>query len=289
MQDKMVYFNNMVETFKLFRRNWQIIIPSFLGFFLSVFFALVFVYLNDLFPIILRDPSELFVGGGLSEIAKKISAVLITKSHWVKIIGTFVGFVFANFLAGSSLISTKFFMINEASKGKKTNVVEAFFKGSKFYWRVIEMRVMVFLLILVFSAILGLPLFLLSKYFSSSSFLIALSVVIILLVIRLILLFRYPILFREDLRAIPSLVKSMRLLKENLRYIVGIWLISLGSVFAVSLLFEFFKVFTNDSFYGLAFLPFVLISLYVIKELVMVFVNTWVDIFLFLSYLKIRK
>ena len=72
----MVYFDNLHKSLNIFSRNWKIVVPAFFGFLMSMGFALIFIYINNLFPLLFRDPSGLFVSGGLSAIAKKISSVL---------------------------------------------------------------------------------------------------------------------------------------------------------------------------------------------------------------------
>ncbi|MCD4759941.1 hypothetical protein K8R33_03565 [archaeon] len=284
----MVYFYNIVKSLSLFRKNWKIIVPSLMAFLTSLVFALIFIYMNGLFPVLFRDPSSLFVSGGLAAIAKKISSVLITQSQILKIVLSLAGFVIANFFVGSGLIAMKFSMIDRAAKGKKISLRKSIFGGSKYYWRVIEMRVMVFILILILSLVLSLPLFILSGYISSSSFLVAISVILILLLIRLLLLFRYPILFRENVRAVSALTKAMDLFKSKTKYLMSVWGISIVLLFVAGLFSEFFRIVIMDAFYGAVGLSVILIVFYFIKEIVLVFVNAFIDIFLFVSYLKVR-
>ena len=285
----MVHFDSLHKSLGIFSRNWKIVVPAFFGFLMSTGFALIFIYINNLFPLIFRDPSGLFVSGGLSAIAKKISSVLITQSHIMKIIISLIAFFVANFFVGSGLIAIKFTMINDVLKKKKINLVRAFFKSGKYYWRVIEMRVMVFILIIILSLVVGLPIFILSSYLGGSSFMGAVLVILVLLLIRLILLFRYPILFKEDVGVSPALIKSMSFFKSKLKYVFSVWLIIIGLLFVVSILSEFGRVVISDLFYGFASLSVILIIFYLIKELALVFVNTFIDIFLFVSYLKCRK
>jgi hypothetical protein len=286
---KMVYFDSLHKSLSVFSRNWKIVVPSLFGFLMASAFALIFIYINNLFPLILRDPSGLFVSGGLSAIAKKISSVLITQSHLMKIIISLIAFFVANFFVGSGLIAVKFTMINDVLKGKKVGLVKAFFDSGKYYWRVIEMRVMVFIFIIILSLIVGLPIFILFSSLGGSSFMAAILVILVLLLIRLFLLFRYPILFRDDVGVSPALIKSMGLFKSKTKYVLSVWLIIIGLLFVVSILSEFGRVVIGDLYYGLASLAIILIVFYVIKELILVFVNTFIDIFLFISYLKRRK
>lgn len=285
----MVHFDNLHKSIGVFSRNWKIVVPALFGFLMSTGFALIFIYINNLFPLIFRDPSGLFVSGGLSAIAKKISSVLITQSQIMKIIISLIAFFVANFFVGSGLIAIKFTMINDILKKKKIGLVKAFFDGGKYYWRVIEMRFMVFVLIIILSLIVGLPIFILSSYLGGSSFMAAVLVILVLLLIRLILLFRYPVLFREDIGVSPALVKSMGFFKSKTKYVFSVWLFVIGLLFVVSILSEFGRVVIGDLFYGLTSLSIILIVFYLVKEIFLVFVNTFIDIFLFVSYIKRRK
>jgi len=286
----MVYFNNVHKSLKVLFSNWKILIPSLAALFMSLFVSLVFIYMNDLFGVILKDPSSLFVSGGLSMIAKKVSAVLITKSQIIKLLLSLVGFIMANFMAGSSFIAMKYVMIESAINGKKIGVKKSFYEGTrKYYWKVIEMRVMVFVLIVILSLILSLPFFIFSKYFGGYSMLVALGVISVLLLIRLILLFRYPILFKEKLHAIPALSRAIELFNKKRGYVFNSWFISVFVIFLFSVFFEFIRVFMSDPYYGVKVGAVFLLVFYLIKELIMAVVGMFVDVFVYVSYLKVRK
>ena len=285
----MVYFKRIYESLKVLKNNWKIIIPSLYAFILTLVLTLIFIYVNDLFRVVFSDPSNLFIAGGISAIAKKISAVLLTQSQMLKIIISLAVFVMTNFFVGSGLIAIKFAMIDDALKNKKISLKRSFFGGINRFWHVVEMRFMVFVLIVILSLILSLPFFILSNYFGKISLLVSISIITILLLIRLLLLFRYPIMFKDKKSPISSLIHSMSIFKNKTGYVFTIWLISITAIFVVSLFSELFRVYLSDTFYGLSALAVILISFYVLKELLMVFVNTFVDVFLFVSYAKVRK
>ncbi|MBT3407187.1 hypothetical protein HN415_00735 [Candidatus Woesearchaeota archaeon] len=285
----MVFFENLLKSGKLLKHNWKLVIPSFLGMLMGIGFALVFVVMNDLISLISSDPSSLFISGGITAMAKKVSSVLINQSQIVKIVLSLIGFIIANFLAGASLIGMKYSMIKDSLNNKKTPLIKSFFKGTKYYWRIVEMRVMVLMLIVTLSILLSFPFFLLSKYWGENSIFILLSVILVLLVIRLILFFRYPIMFKDGLRAIPSLTKSMKVFKRHTKYVFSTWVISIFIVFFVNLLFDFVRINIVDYFYYLIEFVILMIGFYVLKELLMVIINTFIDIFSYVSYLKCHK
>lgn len=284
----MVHLDTLVKTIKFVKNNWKIAIPSIAAFLLTLIFGLIFIYINNLFPILLRDPSGLFVTGGISTIAKKISSVLITQSELLKISLSFIGFIFANFLAGSSLIATKYYMIDSASKSNNVGLKEGFLGGSRFYWRVIEMRIMVFILIVVLSLVISLPLYFLSSVLDKT-ILVIVSVIIVLLLMRLILLYRYPVLFRNNIKPIPALNNAMALFRSRTKYSAYVWLISLGILFISTLGFEFLRISISDIFYGVSSFSVILISLYFIEELFMALIGTIIDVYVYLSYLKVQN
>ena len=285
----MVYFANFHKSMSLFKRNFKIIVPGVLALLMSLGFSLVFILINDLAPVILRDPSSLFIAGGLSALAKKISSILITHSQLLKIGLTLAGFFVANFFAGSTLVGMKFSMINDAIRGKKLKLKNSFFKGMTYYWQIVEMRVMVFILIVLLSLILSFPLFIIARYTGGNSLIVLLSVIIILLLIKFLLLFRYPVMFKHNVRAIPALNKSMTFFKKYIRYTFVVWFIIVFFIFAASVLFDFLRSVISDYFYNFAGWAVLLLIFYVIKEFAMVIVNTLVDIFGFISYVKHRK
>ncbi len=274
----MVYFENFHKSLSLFRNNVKITVPGIWALLMGLAFSFFFILINDLVPVLLRDPSSLFIAGGLPAVAKKISSILVTH-----------GFFIANFLAGSTLIGMRFSMINDIVKGKKIGLRKSFTKGMLHYWPVVEMRVMVFIFIVLLSLLLSLPLFIISNYIGDSTLIVVASVIAILLLIKLLLLFRYPVMFRHNLRAVPALTKSMAFFKKYIRYTFIVWLITVFLIFAASVLFDVVKDMISDYFYTFAGWAVILLVFYVIKELAMVFVNTFVDLFGFVSYVNRKK
>ena len=285
----MVFFENVFESGKLLRKNWKLIIPSLLGMLMGIGFALVFIVMNDLISLISTDPSSLFIAGGISAMAKKVSSVLINQSQIIKIVLSLLVFVMANFMTGSSLIGMKYSMIKDTMNNKKTPLIKSFFKGTKYYWRIVEMRVMVLVLIVILSILLSFPFFILSRYFGESSIFVLLSVILVLLVIKLILFFRYPILIRNGLRAIPSLTKAIKIFKKHTKYVFATWLITIFVMFSANLLFDFVRISVTDYLYYVVNLVVLMVGFYVLKELLMVVVNTFVEIFGYVSYVRLRK
>jgi hypothetical protein len=285
----MVFFENIFESGKLLKHNWRLLVPSFLGMLMAIGFALIFIVMNDLISLISTDPSSLFIAGGISAMVKKVSSVFINQTQIIKIVLSLIGFIMANFMAGSSLIGMKYIMIKDTMNNKKTPLIKSFFKGTKYYWRIVEMRVMVLVLIVILSILLSFPFFILSRYFGESSIFVLLSVILVLLVIKLILFFRYPIMIRDGLRAIPSLTKAMKFFKKYTKYIFSTWLITIFIVFFTNLLFDFIRISVTDYLHYIINLVVIMVGFYVLKELLMVFVNTFIDIFGYVSYVRVRK
>jgi len=285
----MVFYENLFESGKLLRKNWKLIVPSLLGMLMGIGFALIFIVMNDLISLISTDPSSLFIAGGISAMVKKVSSVLINQSHIIKIVLSLLVFIMANFMAGSSLIGMKYSMIKDTMNNKKTPLIKSFFKGTKYYWRIVEMRVMVLILIVVLSILLSFPFFILSRSLGGGSIFVLLSVILVLLVIKLVLFFRYPILVKGGLRAIPSLTKTINIFKKYTKYVFSTWLITIFIVFFANLLFDFIRISITDYLYYVVNLVVIMVGFYVLKELLMVVINTLVDIFGFVSYVRLRK
>ena len=109
----MVFFENIFESGKLLKHNWRLLVPSFLGMLMAIGFALIFIVMNDLISLISTDPSSLFIAGGISAMVKKVSSVFINQTQIIKIVLSLIGFIMANFMAGSSLIGMKYIMIKD--------------------------------------------------------------------------------------------------------------------------------------------------------------------------------
>jgi len=151
------------------------------------------------------------------------------------------------------------------------------------------MRVMVFIFVIILSILLSLPLFVVAQYMGGTAIIVLASVIIILLLIKLLLLFRYPIMFKHNLRAIPALTKSMTFFRKYIKYTFVVWLITIFLIFAVNVFFDLGKDIISDYFYSFSGWAIILLVFYVIKEFTMVFVNTLVDVFGFVSYIKYKK
>ena len=107
--------------------------------------------------------------------------------------------------------------------------------------------------------------------------------------IKLLLLFRYPIMLRHNLRAIPALTKSMVFFKRYIKYTFVVWLITVFLIFAANVFFDLFRNIISEYIYSFIGWAVILLIFYVFKEFVMVFINTLIDVFGFVSYVKRKK
>jgi len=202
----MTYLFNLYKSFVILKKNWKILIPPFYSLFITIFLSLAFLYINGLLNLLIRYPTDLFVTGGISVLTKKISSVILSQSQLIKISLTFIGFFIVNFLAGSSLLAMKFCMIDDSLKNERVSLRKGFREGITFYTKIVELRILVFLLMILFSFLIGIPLFILSRYTGNTSFWIVLGVIIVLLLVKLILIFRMPILIRNKVKPIEAIM-----------------------------------------------------------------------------------
>jgi hypothetical protein len=96
-------------------------------------------------------------------------------------------------------------------------------------------------------------------------------------------------MIKNGFGAIPSLARSMRVFKKYTIYVFTSWLISMFIVFFVNLLFDFVRISVTDYLYHMVGFVILMIGFYILKELLMVLVNAFIDIFSYVSYLKLPK
>lgn len=285
----MNYLNKLYYSLVIVKRNWKILIPALYSLFITILLSLAFLYINGLLDLIVRDPSDLFVSGGISVITKKISSVLISQSQIIKISLTFIGFFIVNFLAGSSLLAMKYCMINDALDDKKVSLRKGFKEGVSFYSRVVELRILVFLLMAIFAFLVGLPLFIISKYVGNILFWITFGVILILLIVKLMLVFRFPIMIKENSKPIHALEKSLELFRNKTKDTVIVFSLALLIIISAATFFEYFRLILTDYLYAYSGLYIVLLGFYVLKEIFLIFFNSVADVFIFLSYSRLQS
>lgn len=284
----MTYLFNLYKSCVILRKNWKILIPALYSLFITILLSLAFLYINELLDLLVRYPTDLFVTGGISVLTKKISSVILSQSQLIKISLTFIGFFIVNFLTGSSLLAMKFCMIDDSLKNERVSLRKGFRGGVTFYGKIVELRILVFLLMILFSFIIGIPLFILSKYTGSTSFWIISGVIIVLLITKLMLIFRMPILIRKKVKPLEALNKSLNIFKLKTKEVALIFAISLLIIISATTFFEYFRLIISDYMYNYSGLYVILIGFYVVKEIFMIIFNSIADIFIFLSYSKLE-
>ncbi|MBS3172286.1 hypothetical protein J4438_01730 [Candidatus Woesearchaeota archaeon] len=284
----MSYLNRLYQSVVIIKKNWKILIPSLYSLFVTILLSLAFLYINGLLSLLVRDPSDLFVSGGISVLTKKLSSVLLSQSQIIKISLTFIGFFIVNFLAGSSLLAMKYCMINDALKNERVSLRKGFREGVSYYFKIVEMRISVFVLMIILSLIIGLPLYILSKYFGNTMFLILTGVVLILLFVNLILLFRFPVMIRKQIKPVEALNECLGLFKSKTKEISIVFGISLLIMISAVTFFEYFRLIISDYLYSYSGLYIILLGFYLMKEVFMRIFNSISDVFIFISYFKLQ-
>lgn len=284
----MQYLRIAKETFNELRGNWVLLLPTIAIFFIGLFFTLGFLFINGLLPTVLEDVSILFssdIGGGAGQLIDKFLGNTLV----LKTIASFILFFATNFLVGSSLLAIKYSMMNDLVEGKKTNLKKGFIGATKIYFRVIFMRIFVyiiyFILALIFSSYLLFVRGVSQANIPLIVFLIGFSIVIV----KIILLFRYPIMVIDKVRPVEAIRKTFSYFLRRKRRVLIVWLI----IFVIASIASFIVFLLGKlvSFVGNSFLSvFVILAIsYLLKIIVDLVVDVWGDLYVFFVYKKTKE
>ncbi len=268
---------------KTLRHNLFLVVPNFMNLGITIFFSLLFLWINGLLPILLENPAFIFEQN--RNIIDVFNSIEMSNGFF-KLISTFIGFVLANFLIGSGLLAMRYGMMTDLVKGKKTSLMEGFKHGGRGYLRVVEMKFVVY----VFMAILILVSNLILLRFTgfSENILLFVSLIIFLsyLFVNMVLFLRYPIMFIENRRAIPSLRKAFKCFRKKTKFVFIVWLV----IFIITVIFNVLLL-PLSSFIGILFeavygFIFATVIFYIVRSVLKFFVQVWTDLFLFYTYFK---
>jgi len=283
VKEEMRYTKIILESIKLFKKNPYLLVPNFMLLGVTILLSLLFLYFNGSLFASLNNPSVLFEGqNNLVDILNSLNV----HNNFLKLILTFIGFILANFFIGAGLSTARYGMIKDLVNGEKTSLKKGFKFSAKNCLKVVELKVVVYLLMALLAFIFN---FIFSRFVSYSDnflFFVLLFSGLAYLIVNLVLLFRFPVMFLNDKRALPTLKKSFLYFKNKKRVVFLVWLI----VLLATLLFEIILLPVNRYLF-LFFNPVLGIILatlmfYLIRNLVLFVVQTWSDIYLFLLYAK---
>jgi len=284
----MQYLKTAKETFKELKGNLVLLLPTIAIFFMGLFFTIAFLYINGLLPSVLEDISILFssdIGTGAGEIINRFLGDTLV----LKTIASFILFFSTNFLVGSSLLSVKFSMMKDIVEGRKTNLKKGFVGATKNYFRVIGMRILVYLIYAVLAIIFSSYLLFVKGINESNLPLIIFLIGFSIFVVKIILLFRYPIMFIDNLKPIKAVRKTFSYFLERKRRVLIVWFI-IFIIASIASLTAFILGRITSIFGGLLFSSFIvlLISSF-FKIIIDLVIDVWGDLYIFTVYKKTKE
>ena len=283
----MQHLDLLGDSFIDLKNNISLVIPDLIMLVMNAFLTLAFLLINgDVFSSLINNPGVLFRQDG-GNIVGLLDSVKV-QNNLFKLVISFLGFLFVNFLFGAGLVAIKFGMIKEMIKKKKASLIMGFKEGGKNVMKVLQIRVFVFLLISIFT--LGLN-FALNGFLSfSQSAYILLSLYLFseisVFLVNLFLLFRYPILFLDNVNGFTAVKKAFGFTFKKYGFVLSVWFI----IFLITVLFSYFFsvglgyiVYMGESLVGLML---VTILFYLLRSLINLVIRLWLDIYLFRCYVK---
>lgn len=163
-----------------------------------------------------------------------------------QIITAGIAFFFITFILGVTVTIFKFSMINEAVKGKKVSLGEAWKQKKGFFWPVVFLRVLLFLIsLLAFIAALAISggiYYLVNLWNHSLALFVAISLGMLLLLfliicIYLAFLYKYALMFMKPVKhPVQVLRHSYLLLKKEPKFVILSGLVACGVTLAFAAL-----------------------------------------------------
>lgn len=209
-----------VFSIRALRQNPILILPDFVLFLLTYFLTIAFYRAsgaNDLMKLMMAD-------GNVTEIAKGI-----TSGDLVQFLTSLGIFVFVTFFLGVGIEAVRFGMIKQIIEGKKASLISSWKRQSLYFWKIVSMKVLIYLLVVV--ALLGIGLLSVLTYSAGpgiSSFSLGWVTIVVAFVLfvffTLGLLFRYAIMFLDGTGAKESIKLSFSYLKSNTKQVFFVWL-----------------------------------------------------------------
>lgn len=283
----MNHFELLKKSFIELKNNFKIITPDLIMLGMNLVFALVFLLINgDLFSKIISDPGILFNAG--SGGITRLLDIIKLHNNTLKVIISFAGFLFVNFLFGAGLVAVKYRAVKDLVQTRKVSLTRCFKLAGKDVFRVLQIRVFVFLLISGVTLLLKFIFDGFVNFYTSAYILLSLYLLleISLFLVNLFLLFRYPILFIDDTSGLRAVKNAFLLTIRKWRFVLVVWFFIFFITTLVTLFFSGiigYLAYLARTTLGLAILT---IGFYLIRSLFSLSIKLWLDIYLFRAYIK---
>lgn len=186
-------------------------------------------------------------------------------------------FVLGAFFFNALVVATKFGMIRDVINKKRASFLVGLSYINKYYWKIFEVKLRVFLMYVGALAVAILLNLILRAFSLDTAALVfsALLFVVLIVFIFLGLFFKYPILFTRNIEPKRVLGLSFKFFRENKIYTLAI----LGIIFLVAMVISIF-------FDILSIIPGIKVITQSLDQLATIIIGVWASVFTFNSYLK---
>jgi len=194
------YLEQYRKSFYSLIKNPIVLVPDISLLVIGIFFTFGALSITGI-PSLLSQAAAIATK---SELSAFFSSFI--KTNIVKLSITVIAFLFTMFIIGTGTIAVKLSMIHDISKNKKPTIMGAWISSRKYFWRIIGIRILVFLAYLV-SLIIGIIILgVLSFVHEILAVILALlSIILLSIIIMLGFYMRYPILYsKKMIIAVPK-------------------------------------------------------------------------------------
>jgi len=198
-----------------------VLLPDFILFLITYFLTISFYRYSGLSNLM----SMALANGSKIELVKSFFS-----GNYLQIMISFLLFIFITFVFGVGTEVVKFSMIRQVIEKKKASLLNAWEGKGKYFWRVVVMKMVIYLMILASIIVLTI-LSTLTLYIGPSiggfslGWVTLVLAFLIFLFFTLGLLFRYAVMFFEDKSGIESIKASFNYLKSKTKHVFFVWLL----------------------------------------------------------------
>ena len=209
----MKYFEEWKNSWLDLFQNLKLIIPDILFLILSGLIAFLILQISGLFPIV----KTVYVDKDFSVITNSLVRVIVS----VLIFGV------TTFVLGAGIRAVKFNFIKDVVKNKKVDLSKFFEYSNRDVWRVICVRILLFLIF--FGLLIGVGLIsgLLSLVLTRDVvILIGVGILgLISVIYAFSVMFVYPVMFLKGKKALDSVKLSFDYFRKNVKHVIFVWFI----------------------------------------------------------------
>ncbi len=172
------------------------------------------------------------------------------QNNIVHLMVSFCIFVIATFIVGSGLMAFTYYMLAEIVKKRKFTLYNAWKKGGKYFWKIVLVRILIYLISVLFAIFIGVLAIVAYKFTSKFYTITLASIALVFLILGVIILkfglmFSYAILFLETKNPFKAIYRSFLFFKKRPMHVFYVWLVILLVNIAVALGLMIFNLFSS--------------------------------------------